>query len=77
MNWYTGITPEQDGFYIITVRRRDGTRFFGYAFYDRIDGWLTANKKFQLDFDIIAWAMTPKPYDGPVVQIQKNLTHGR
>ncbi|MGI9158411.1 MAG: hypothetical protein ACR2K1_14160 [Saprospiraceae bacterium] len=77
INWQTKTTPEYDGFYITTVRRHNGSRFFGYAYYDRIDGWLTANKKFCLDLDIIAWANPPKPYDGPIFETQKNLFYGR
>lgn len=76
INWITDRTPYEHGFYAITVERRDKTRFFGYGFFDPIKGWLTANRKFHLDFDIVAWSNTPKPYDGPIVEIQRHLTHG-
>jgi len=66
-HWYTSKFPPDPGFYLVTVRRPNGSRFVGYAFFDG-EIWLTANKKFELTLDILAWAFKPDPYDGPIKQ---------
>lgn len=70
MEWINDRPPTHSGFYLVTVERADGTRFTGYSYYDFPEGlFLTANKKFALDFPIIAWAEKPQPFLGP-----QNLT---
>ena len=63
VTWITTEDPPKPGFYLITIIRENGIPFCGYGFWDGED-WLTASKKFVLDFEITAWAYKPIPHNG-------------